>query len=75
MTRNQKMAVEILEMLDSKIRAEVGYYTGNDSMVFAWGHENKKIKTIDIEKDDAEAQEKFDEIKSIIEELKHDADE
>lgn len=48
MTRNQKMAVEILKMLDSKICAEVGYDTGDDSVVFAWNHENKKIKTIDL---------------------------
>lgn len=74
MTRNQKMAIEIMQMLDSEICAEVGYYTGDDSMVFAWGHENKKIKTIDIKKDDAMAYAKFDEIKSIIEELKANAD-
>ncbi len=73
MTRNQKMAIEIMQMLDSEICAEVGYYTSDDSMVFAWGHENKKIKTIDIKKDDAMAYAKFDEIKSIIEELKANA--
>lgn len=73
MTRNQKMAIEILKMLDSGICAEVGYYTGDDSVVFAWGHENKKIKTIDIKKDDAMAYAKFDEIKSIIEEMKANA--
>lgn len=76
MTRNQKMAVEILKMLDSKICAEVGYYTDDDSVVFAWNHENKKIKTIDIaiKMDDVTAYAKFDEIKSVIEELKGDVD-
>lgn len=74
MTRNQKIAIKILQMLDSGICAEVGYYTGDDSMVFAWNHENKKLKTIDIKKDDAMAYAKFDEIKSIIEEMKADVD-
>lgn len=73
MTRNQKMAIEILQMLDSSTRAEVGYYTGDDSVVFAWSHENNKIKTIDIKKDDAMAYAKFDVIKSTIEEMKANA--
>lgn len=50
MTRNQKMAIEILKMLDSGICAEVGYM------------------------DNAEAQRRFDVIKSTIEEMKADVD-
>ena len=75
MTRNQKMAIEILRMLDSGTRVEVGYYTGDDSLVFAWSYENKKLKIIDIFSfmDNAEAQRRFDEIKSIIEEMKANA--
>ena len=76
MTRNQKMAIDILQMLDSGTRVEVGYYTGDDSLVFAWSYENKKLKIIDIFSfmDNAEAQRRFDEIKSVIEELKSNAD-
>ena len=72
MTRNQKMAIEILKMLDSKSSTEVGYYTGDDSVVFC---NYKKPKIIDISSstDDVEAQRLFDEIKSIIEELKANA--
>ena len=75
MTRNQKMAIEILRMLDSGTRVEVGY-TGDDSLVFAWSYENKKLKIIDIFSfmDNAEAQRRFDVIKSTIEEMKADVD-
>ena len=75
MTRNQKMAIDILQMLDSRICAEVGYYTVNDSVVFC-DHSNKPLKIIDIFSfmDNAEAQRRFDEIKSTIEELKANAD-
>ena len=74
MTRNQKMAIEIMQMLDSKSNTEVGYYTVNDSVVFC-DHSNKPLKIIDIFSfmDNAEAQRRFDEIKSIIEELKANA--
>lgn len=72
MTRNQKMAIEIMQMLDSKSNTEVGYYTGDDSVVFC---NYKKGKIIDIFSfmDNAEAQRRFDEIKSVIEELKANA--
>ncbi len=72
MTRNQKMAIDILQMLDSKSNTEVGYYTGDDSVVFC---NYKKGKIIDISSstDDVEAQRRFDEIKSIIEEMKANA--
>lgn len=72
MTRNQKMAIEIMQMLDSKSNTEVGYYTGDDSVVFC---NYKKGKIIDIFSfmDNAEAQRRFDEIKSIIEEMKANA--
>ena len=73
MTRNQKMAIEILKMLDSGICAEVGYYTCDDSVVFC---NYKKGKIIDIFffMDNAEAQRRFDVIKSTIEEMKADVD-
>ena len=73
MTRNQKMAIEILQMLDSGTRVEVGYYTGDDSVVFC---NYKKGKIIDIFSfmDNAEAQRRFDVIKSTIEEMKADVD-
>lgn len=73
MTRNQKMAIEIMQMLDSKSNAEVGYYTGDDSVVFC---NYKKGKIIDIFSfmDNAEAQRRFDVIKSTIEEMKADVD-
>lgn len=73
MTRNQKMAIEILKMLDSGICAEVGYHTSDDSVVFC---NYKKGKIIDIFSfmDNAEAQRRFDVIKSTIEEMKADVD-
>lgn len=77
MTRNQKIAVEILEMLDSKVNASVEYYAESDKVTF-WHHYNRTEKTVgsvDINEEtvDAEAQEKFDGIKSIIREFKNDA--
>lgn len=74
MTRNQKMAIKILQMLDSKMCVEVGYYTGDDSVIFC-NYKTPKIINIFSSTDDVEAQRLFDEFKSTIEELKADADE